>query len=309
MKIPWLVRLCVSAALLAGLLCFVPLGELWQAVREVPPGLWLAVLGLFLLGHVLAAGKWWWLTSRQTPVPFGLSLRAHFTGLVTNLCLPGIAGGDVVRAVYVMGRAERREGVAVASLADRLLDTLALLLLAGTGALMVSELSGAAVIILLSVAGVILVAVIALAGVYLRLRRRSPDGVRGRIATALRVLVRRPGVLAGTLGLSLAIQGSFVLLNLWLGSAAGVDCPAAAWFLAWPLAKLVALAPVSLAGLGVREAALVAFLVPFGGIAAEVTAAGLLWQAILATGGLVGCLLLVPLRTSQPEPIKEPATA
>jgi uncharacterized membrane protein YbhN (UPF0104 family) len=47
---------------------------------------------------------------------------------------------------------------------------------------------------------------------------------------------------------------------------------------------------VSLAGLGVREAALVAFLQPYGAPAALVTAAGLLWQSVLLAGGLIGWL-------------------
>ena len=38
----------------------------------------------------------------------------------------------------------------------------------------------------------------------------------------------------------------------------------AVWLLAWPLAKLIALAPVSLGGIGVREVALATLLLPCG---------------------------------------------
>ncbi len=309
MRIGWVARLAVSAVVLIVLLAFVPVGELWQAIRSVPAGVWGSVLVLFLAGHVIAAGKWWWLTLQQTPVPLGLSLRAHFAGLMANLCLPGIAGGDVVRAVWVMRRVEAREAVAIASLADRLLDTLALLLLACLGGLLSAEVGETARSALLLCGGLLIVCGLVIAGLYLRLRRRAPEGVLGRVVAALGVLQRRPGVLLTALASSLAIQGSFVGLNWWLGTAAGVQCPVAAWFLAWPLAKLVALAPISLAGLGVREAALVVFLTPFGGTAAEVAAAGLLWQGVLAAGGLIGSLALVPLRTEHPACRKEAAAA
>jgi uncharacterized membrane protein YbhN (UPF0104 family) len=67
-----------------------------------------------------------------------------------------------------------------------------------------------------------------------------------------------------------------------------VHAPLAAWFFAWPLAKLIATLPISVAGLGVREASLAGFLAPFGAPPAAVVAIGLLWQTIQFAGGLVG---------------------
>jgi uncharacterized membrane protein YbhN (UPF0104 family) len=101
----------------------------------------------------------------------------------------------------------------------------------------------------------------------------------------------RPGRLLLCLLFAIALQSLFLLLNALLGRAAGINTSLGAWFLAWPLAKLVATLPISLAGLGVREAALVAFLGPFGASAADAMAAGLLWQSVLFAGGIVGWLL------------------
>jgi hypothetical protein len=101
------------------------------------------------------------------------------------------------------------------------------------------------------------------------------------------------------LALSLGVQTMFVLINRQFGVAMGVDVARGAWFAAWPLAKLVALAPVSLAGLGIREAALVAFLRPYGAPTTPVFAAGLLWQSVLFAGGLVGWLAGTAVRTPQ----------
>ena len=66
----------------------------------------------------------------------------------------------------------------------------------------------------------------------------------------------------------------------------GVDIPLAAWFLVWPLSKLAALVPISLGGLGVREATLAALLVPFGIAPALGVVTALLWQTVLLAGGL-----------------------
>jgi uncharacterized membrane protein YbhN (UPF0104 family) len=224
-------------------------------------------------------------------VPAPVWLRAHFAGLVANLALPGIAGGDVVRAGWVMRKVDRPEGIAVASIVDRAIDTAGLLLLALIGALAAGRLEGAAARLLTITALVGLAAALIAGAALLVMRRQGRSAILANVGTSASLLLSRPGLLIVSLAMSMAVQALFVLLNAWLGAAAGVQVHTSAWFLAWPLAKLVALVPISLAGLGVREAALVAFLAPFGAAPANVMAAGLLWDAALFAGGFVGWLM------------------
>ena len=93
--------------------------------------------------------------------------------------------------------------------------------------------------------------------------------------------------------MSVTIQGAFIGLSIRLAVAVGVDVPNAAWFFAWPLAKIIAILPISLGGLGVRESSLAALLVPYGAQAAQVVAAGLVWQAVLIVAGLAGAIILM----------------
>lgn len=90
---------------------------------------------------------------------------------------------------------------------------------------------------------------------------------------------------------ALLMQSSFVLLNAWLGYSLGIDVPLAVWFLVWPLAKAAGLLPVSLGGLGVRDATLAALLVPFGVPPAQGLVASLAWTSVMIGGGLLGGLL------------------
>lgn len=299
-RIPWSVRLCLSVVFLAVLFALVPVRQLWQAMHGVSVGLWLTLLGLFLVCHVAAAFKWWWLTHQHADeVPLIAAIRAHFAGLATNLCLPGLAGGDVVRAAWVMRQAERRENVGVVAVTDRLLDCFALLFLACAGALSTGRFDGLVSHALLASGVMLGLAVLAAGGVYLWLRRYSGARMVGRIGTALGLLIARPWQLGVSLTLALIVQGGLVWLNVVLGRAAGVEAPAGAWFVAWPLAKLAATLPLSLGGLGIREGALVLFMQPFGAAAAPVTAASLLWQSIRFVGGLVGMVALIPARSPQ----------
>jgi uncharacterized membrane protein YbhN (UPF0104 family) len=301
----WGLRLAVSLALLGALFAFVPLGELWSAVRAVSPVVWLGGLAAVLLGHLLAATKWWLLLSRQEHVSFRLAVQAHFTGLSANLCLPGIAGGDVVRAAYVMKQGDNRAGLGVASVADRMLDCLALLLLAGAGAFWTANLHGLIGQALLVLSGLLLACGLVAGLVYWRMRS-SRHGLAIRIAEALAILARHPWLMLRCLAMSLVIQSSFVAVNALIGSEAGVEASLAGWLVGWPLAKLAALAPFSLGGLGVRESALAVFLKPFGAATAAVVAASLIWRALMVAGGLVGMLALwapAPRRLSPTSPV------
>ncbi len=84
-----------------------------------------------------------------------------------------------------------------------------------------------------------------------------------------------------------------------LARESGVIAPTAAWFFAWSTSKLLAVLPISVGGLGVREASLAALLAPFGAAPARVVAVGLLWQSILFTSGLLGGLFMMVLSRSR----------
>src|SRR5207248_6101196 len=108
-----------------------------------------------------------------------------------------------------------------------------------------------------------------------------------RLRHALRTVSRRPHVLflgwmTGTL-----IQTILLMLTAKLAIYCGLVLPLRIWLFAWPLAKLAALLPLTQGGIGVREAALVALLTPFGASGPLVLAAGLLWEGIAVSGGLI----------------------
>jgi len=136
-------------------------------------------------------------------------------------------------------------------------------------------------------------------------------GFAERLATALTTLGRKPATLAAAFVASVGIQAVFVMLAWWLAIAAGAEVAIGHWMFAWPLAKIIAVLPVSLNGLGLREATLATFLVPFGAEAAVIVAAGLVWQAILFAGGGIGALVLAlsaKTRKTQILPTKEEHT-
>ena len=292
-RFSWPLRFCVSAIILGLILWFVPIQDLWDAIRGISPSLWLFVLGIFLVGHVVAATKWWFMTCRDGDIPWINSVRAHFAGLLANLCLPGVAGGDVIRAAWVMRGSNASERIGVASVADRLIDCVALILLVAGGGLWAFQRNLPIAGPLVVVVGVFGAGIVVFFLLPFFLQKFSKSGIVQRVADGIIDLKKRPLRLLGCLTLSLLVQSTFVWLNILLGAAMGLNVPVHAWFVAWPLAKLVAVIPISLAGIGVRETSLVAVLAWYHAPAAPVVATGILWQTVLFSGGILGGLVVM----------------
>jgi len=298
-RIWWVVRVVVSLAVLAIIFVVLPLQDVLSTIRRIDLRDWFLALGVFLVGHVVSAAKWSLLIDAGTG--FRAVLKAHFAGLVANLSLPGVAGGDVVRAAVLYPRSKDKARLALGSLVDRVIDTIGLLLIAGCGLLIALHdvQSGPR---LLAWVGTLLV--VFCSGGFLAVRyHRVVFGwlpatgwvrwVSERLSATTVVMARQKGRLLLCLALSIVVQSAFIATTIGLARAAGVAAPIAAWFFAWPLSKLIATLPISIAGIGIREASLAGFLAPFGASAAAVVGIGLLWQSIQLAGGLFGGLVLL----------------
>lgn len=290
---PFAARAALTLAVLGALAAWLPTDALFAAMGRAGAGLWLAVLLGFAAGHALAALKWGLLLRAAG---FGAArrelLRAHAAGLFANLCLPSLVGGDLVRA-GMLARVERRpEALVVAGAGDRVIDAGALLMLAALGGALVPgaldataahALGGASLLLACGVGGALWLARALDPG-----RLPAAAGrVLGRLRGALDALLARPRASLAAGALALGIQAAFVGLNALLGGAVGIELPFSAWLLAWPLAKLAALVPISLGGIGVREVALAALLLPFGVAPTLAVAQSLLWETLLVTLGLL----------------------
>jgi len=285
-------RVALTVAVLALLIAWIGIEPLRDAIHRVPTEVWLfAAAGLFPI-HAIVALKWrLFVEASGAHVPRLEALRAHGAGLFASLCLPSIAGGDVVRAGMVAGSGRPLSAVIVGSVADRVVDTCALLALSALGAAFLPGLLPPQIQRALVGVGALVAA--GSIGLPLSLRalpvERVPLRLRrpvDRLRSATDTLVARPGVALLSFALSLASQACLVALNALLGAAMGIEVSFAVWMLCWPLAKIVALAPVSLGGIGVREAALAGLLSAFGVDTASAVGQSLLWQAAMIALGL-----------------------
>lgn len=289
-----------SVVVLFLLFKFLPAKAVWAALRALPPMLWIAAIGIYLGGHCVGIVKWRLMVNTAGA---GLSTRqaarCYFAGLFGSLFLPSLIGGDLVRAALAMKLGKSKAAVLLGSFLDRGIDLAALAVLAASGAMLVPRalnersrtILGAlgAVALVAVIVGAALVVLIPVKRFGFRIRRRLL-----RLRAAARSMVRRPQVMLAALALALIAQTIFILLNSRLAAVCGLALAFRVWLFAWPLAKLSAALPITQGGIGVREAALAALLLPFGAPAALSVAAGLAWEAIVISGALVaGALSLL----------------
>jgi glycosyltransferase 2 family protein len=290
------VRLGGSAVVLALLFYFVPFGEAWHALRRLPPSTWLWVLGAYLCLHLIGVSKYkLMLNGADAGLNFVQAARCYFAGLFSTLFLPSVVGGDVVKAAMALRLSRSRAGALLGTFLDRMLDATALMALAALGAALAPTLGSAdrrgfllilEILAAIAVVGAIAMALMPWRKFSYRIRRRLV-----RLRRAWQAISRRPRRVVAALGLAFVVQLGFLTLTTVIGAACGLHLPYRSWLFAWPLAKISAFAPVGQAGIGVREAALAAFLAPFGAVAGAVVGVGLAWDTIIIAGGLIAGLI------------------
>jgi uncharacterized protein (TIRG00374 family) len=312
----WLVvtlRWVAGLAVLGVLLHFLPLAPLRAAIARVPASRFLAILAGYLLAHCLGIAKWRMVVNAAgAELDFATCAQCYAGGLFGTLFLPSIIGGDVIRLTVGLRRSPRPSAVLAGNIADRFLDFTAQAGLVLLGLILLPnsvpvrfEGTVENALLVAAGAGVLLLAVVILlyrrllGGRSIRFRRRL-----ARLRYALRSVSRRYRVLLFGWLIGTLVQTTLLVLTARIGVYCGLALPLRVWLFAWPLAKLAAILPLTQGGIGVREAALVALLAPFGAAGHLVFATGLVWEGVIIAGGLIaGATALVLRRSAGSSPL------
>ena len=299
----------VTALLILGFLLYLlPLAPLRSALSRVPLTRFITVLLIYFVAVTGGITKWHAVVNAAgAQLNFAASAQCYTSGLFGALFLPSIIGGDVARLAVGISRSQRPAAVVTGNVADRFLDVAAQLTLISLGLILLPgslpvPLQGPAKRVLF--AGVLAAAI--LFGLVVALHRPLLRGhsirVRRRLAQlrhAIRAVSRRPWRLVFGWLLGTSVQGTYVVLTALLGISCGLRLPLRVWLFAWPLAKIAAVMPITQGGIGVREAALVVLLAPFGAPAPQVLATGIVWEGVIITAGLLAGLTAFLLRSAQ----------
>ena len=278
--------------------------EFGQIVRKVDGG-WLGLAVLTYGGVVGISIVRWHLLLEVAGAAVGWVRTAQLSlaGLFFNSVLPGMMGGDVMRAYWAAQDAPQARPAAVVSiLLERVLGLTATV---GVGAALIlphwSDLTAhpvtrAGAYAFLLVSAILLVLLVLLAHPASGKVWRGNDlsawrKAAGAGAEACHVCLTHP-VGAGA-GLGLSVIAQLLLVTLFFSVSQGMGLDVGFWQMAsvLPMVAMITVLPITWNGLGLREAAFVTFLGTFGIPTAASVAISLIGFAVILAWNLVGGLV------------------
>ncbi|PWC88325.1 lysylphosphatidylglycerol synthase transmembrane domain-containing protein [Azospirillum sp. TSO5] len=310
----------VSALLVALLLWRVDVAEVGRVLAVASPGLMGLAGLLFFLMHVLNALK---LRVLLPELRAGRLLAYTLVAQLYALVLPGQLAGEAVKAYRLsrdegrgQGQGEIGGGRIVSAVAfDKVTGIVGLLLLTGGGLAVQSArfgdglLVGVGLVLAGLVAATVLLAwaparalLLALLGWRAGPRREALLlGPLRRFLEAWRDQTRRPGRALLSVAVGIAVQVAAVAGSQALGLAVGIDQPFSVWGAVIGLMSVIVLMPVTVAGIGLREASLVGLLDLVGVPHAQSLALGFGILAFQVMVALLGAVIdLTVLRERRP---------
>jgi len=297
-----LLKLAVSVGLLALLLRSMDLATVAGVLGRMP--LWTIPAGILLLviQTVILSLRWWLVMAAiEAPIPFGKVLPITFVGMFFNQVLPTSFGGDAVRIWQAYRLGIDGEAAVVGVLLERLSGLFGLAVLTALGAgYLGSEIDnqtlrlGLLATLPAAVAGVL--ALTALDRLPARWRRISVLEKATRLARDSRRLFLAPATALPLLLLSLLSHALAAAAIYVFAEGLQLGLPFLSCMALFSAVILVTAIPISFAGWGLREGAMVA-LFAFAGLGAGTALAlSLAFGALLLAASLPGCAIWLAWR-------------
>lgn len=298
-----LLKVAITAALYAAVFYTIDLAKIWARLQTARLE-WVALgVAVYAGGQWLSAWRWWLLLRPvNLAVPYLRMVAFYFIGMFFNIFLPTIVGGDAVKAILLARETGAPARATMSVFMERNVGLFALLTIA-TAAAFVAPPVDVRGFNLLQLTLLVLAGFIA-ANVVLANRPayRLVDylvaltplaRIRSRAASLYDAIVpyreaRWRGVILAATAQSFLFQAVVILVVFLNANALGLSVPVSALAVFVPLISLAGMLPISLNGLGIREAL---YLLLFGRIGVPADAAvtmALLYFAVTLAASLPG---------------------
>ncbi len=286
-----LFKVSVSLGILTWFALRIDFAALAQLLADGRPAYLFALIGLSLARTAIGVFRFRILTNLLKPISVVELFKQKFIAAYFNNFLPTALGGDAVR-IFMLGDCgiPKQQG-AVLILIERLMGFSALILLAAFGALTFDVPTNIELAIFALALGFAVAVTAFLAGrtIFDSFAGRSP--VLQRAWQALALLAESKTALLIVFGISIVFQIATISLTWLVAQALSIELPFAACLALVPLVYVATMLPVSLGGVGLREASF-AYLLGLLGLPLEVSLLiSLGTYAALLPNGLVGAAI------------------
>lgn len=310
----WFLRAAVSIGLILYILWGTQVSEVLAAIRVADMRLIFLALGLQILGVLIMAMRFGiLLTVGNTRPGLPYLVMSTFSAAFFRQFLPSTLGGDAVRG-YDAWRAGASKGFVVLALfIDRLLGlavmaafaVIAIALFGSSSGEMTDTYHWAVIglVVILVAIGLLFYLPARQKGQLSALASRLParlSSLTEKLGQGISTFHGKGGVLARCGALSIAMQVNVVMFYWIISQSLGLGVPLWAFFFIVPVTVIVMMAPITINGIGLREAILV-YLLAMWGVSSELALA-LAWLefGVTVTLGVIGGIVFA-LRPSRSE--------
>lgn len=268
-----------------------------------PRGLALA-LALAALGILATSLRWWrLLAAAGCPSTFFNALRLNYIGFFFNIVVPGLTGGDVIKAVMIArSHPERRAAAAISVLVDRLIGVFVLASMGAVTILLQGERFAAMRAPILLGLGFAVLGVLGYTNATLRrwlrfehwIARLPMAGTLRQIDEAVTIYSRHPAEFGWALLFSLFNQCCVITSIAILGASFGERALSfGQYVVVASIGNIAAAVPLTPGGVGVTEVVYGQLFETLGGTLMLGVAVSIAWRLCMIAIGLCGGLFLL----------------
>jgi len=310
-------KVCLSFGLIYWLLKDADHQTIWESLSTAHPGFLIIAFLMFYVGFILICFRWRMLLRVEgVEAKISYLFKSFNIAVLFNNLLPSTIGGDAYRMYDVWKLGGSKTKAVSVILMDRFIGMFALIVYGLIASILVTEVRVAIPGLVLYLAGILLAMVVLMwmvfgsgspiLGWFLSLQSKLlaiPQRIVEKFGSALQEYRGRGDVLLKALLLSFAVQLNVIVHFVVIGMALNLDVPSIAMFIIIPVATLIMLLPVSINGLGVREAVLVFLFAVYGVSTESAIAFAWIWLAMLLAQGVVGGIVFM-FKRNKPDPGK-----
>ena len=334
-----ILKLAFAGALMWWVLHSVGFGSVKDSLQNIHTGTWVLGFLAIFIGTCISIVRWYVLMrSVGLDTTLWSAFRLGWIGVFFNNIVPGLTGGDVVKAIYVTREhPDQRADAVISVIVDRVIGIVALALIAAVVIPFDFDRFGQAAVGIYGFLGVTAVGTVVLLSRRLKARlkallgrRAQPvegaePGLLGKIDRAVSIYRDRMGTLVVAMLMSFAVH-LLLIVGIWLFGgalahgnvpAAGLDPVAAAarqqqldnlgslgidvYCSTIPIIMIISSLPISPAGIGVGEKAFQHFFGMVGVEGSDAVALSLTYRFTAIITSLLGGVFLVMDRKKHPK--------
>lgn len=288
-------KVTVSFTLLFILISKIGAERLIQIAKGISMATFLSSAMLYIFSIFVSSIRW------RLLIMGGIGLKRLFSlyliGSFFNNLMPGIIGGDAVKAYYLSKELKQghqnlsnpKISMAIASVfMDRYIGFISLLIIGIIAyPFGYKNFRGSSIEWVLPV---IILTFIAGSSILFIFRLGNRIGFMSDFYEYLRYYIGGKGIIIRCLILSLFIQTIIIFSVYIVSRGIGVNVPFYFLFIVIPLISVISSIPVSISGIGVREASFVFLLAPLGVSHAQAITLSLVWFLSFTVGSLPGLI-------------------